>query len=67
MQEGVINTSGDINSVVTAVGLHIGVCEGIANLKAVFPATTVERRLDSWTKANRVVVLIPVQLDALSP
>ena len=47
---GVFNASGDINGVIAAVGLDVGVCEGIANLKAVFPLTTEERRLDSWTR-----------------
>ena len=66
--KSVFNTSSDINGVIAAVGLDIGAGEGIANLKAVFPLTTEERRLDSRSsQADRVVVLVAVQLDAGEP
>ena len=68
MQEGVFDTSSDVNRVVTAIRLDIGTCEGIANLKAVFTLATEEGRLDSWTcQANRVVVLVGIQLNAGEP
>ena len=65
MQEGVLDTGSDINCVITAIGLDIRAGEGISNLKAVFTLTTKERRLNSRTcQADRVVVLVAVQLDA---
>ena len=65
MQVGVVDASSDINGVIAAIGLDVGIGEGIADLKAVFTLTTEERRLDSWTsEANRIVVLVAVQLDA---
>ena len=68
MQEGVFNTSSDINSVIAAIGLDVRACKGIADLKAVFTLTTEERRLDSRTcQTNRVVVLVAVQLTLVRP
>ena len=68
MQISVLNAGGDINGVIAAVRFDVRAGEGIANLKAVFPLTTVKRRLNSWSgQANRVVFLIAVQLDAGQP
>ena len=58
----------DINGVIAAVGLDVRVGEGVANLKAVITLATEEGRLDSRPcQANRVVLLIPVQVDAGEP
>ena len=68
MKESVVNTSSDIDGVIAAVGLDVGAGEGIPDLKAVFTLTTEERRLDSWaSEADRVVVLVGIQLDAGEP
>ena len=49
MQEGVFDTSSDIDGVITAVGLDVRVSEGIANLNAVFALTTEDGRVNSWS------------------
>ena len=62
MQVCSVNFRRYINSVIATIALEVRIGEGIADLEAVFPFTTVERRLDSRTrKADRIVVLVAIQ------
>ena len=68
MQVCSVNFRRYINSVIATIALEVRIGEGIADLEAVFPFTTVERRLDSRTrKADRIVVLVAVQGNAGQP
>ena len=45
MQEAAINTSSDVDGVITAVALNPGIAEGVANLNTVFALTAKNGRV----------------------
>ena len=64
MQIGAGDTSSDIDRVVSAVCLDIGIRQRVAQLKAVLSFAPVDARIgDRSDQANRVVVLVTEQLN----
>ena len=67
MQVRASNTGSDVDSVVAAIRLEIGIRQRVAQLKAVLSLASINARInDRSGQADRVVVLITEQLNVQS-